>query len=253
MRDLIFKSVLFFFAFTLQVKIADAVELIAPSEEPKGCIHGPQWPCVVSSGDKPRFIQRNDIAQWELDKATFMALLSEAAVKFMYGQAVIKTQSALDIETLFAKVKIRNSKVLLNLDENKLEVMVLSGEPVQIFLRGEAYPQVLMAGFQNYYTGPIAGEDRFEVPKVIDLHQYSKVRAAFFMDYKLGFQSELHTLASHIKWAAKIASQLNRALVERKMAAVEEKQKLIENRSRALKHYDQNIRRLFLKKITYDD
>ncbi len=253
MSDFIFKAIVFFFASTLQLKISDAVELMAPSEEPNGCIYGPSWPCIVSSGDQPRFIQANKRVQWELDKSTLVTFFSDESIKLMFGQVVVKSQRALEIETLFGKVKINNSKVLINLDDKKLEVSVLSGEPVNIVLRGEAYPQVLMAGFQNYYTGPIAGDRRFEVPRVIDLHQYSKLRAPFFMDYKLGFQSELQTLASHIKWAAKVSSQLSRDLVERKMASVEESNMVKKKRSQKQRHYDQNIRRLFLKKITYDD
>lgn len=253
MTKFLVKVILFFFTSILQLKVVDAIDFIAASELPQDCVYAQQRPCVVSSGDRPRFIKTNETTQWELDQATLLTFFSEESVKLMSGQMVIETQSRLDIETLFAKVKIKNSKVLLNLSEKKLEVSVLNGGPVHIVLRGEAYPQVLMAGFQNYYTGPMAGEQRFEVAKVIDLHQYSKIRAPFFVDYKLGFQSELQILASHIKWAAKVASQMSRDLVERKIAAVEAKKTLKKKRSKKQMQYDQNMRQLFLKKITYDD
>jgi hypothetical protein len=246
------RGLLFILTSSIQVSLADAANLIAPSESPSRCFTSYIYPCTLSTGDRPRALNKRD-ALWELDTNNLMTFKTETSAHLHQGQMVLRTEGQVVVHTLFADIYIENSKALLDLNEQRLEVYSLAGKGVTVQPKGTAQKIVLMPGFQNWFTSRIQKNIRSEVPQVISLGEYSQRRSPFFMDYHTGFENELKSLAQNIKTAAIVASQVHRELIQRRVATVQKAEKKVEVQQSKKSQYDQKIRQLFLKKISHQD
>ena len=253
--QIMLKSLVFFLSSMLQVRFVDAATpFIIPAEKPKDCVQAQSQPCVISTGDQPRLFQWNE-AQFELDRYLLLQTEKKGSWSLFNGMMVLKNRHTdpVKIHTPFADVFVGKSKIMIHVIENKVRVLSLAGEGIRVVGRANGEEHFLLPGFQNWYGGahpklPVNG-----VVSVIEFEQFAQQRSAFFMDFRLGFIEELRRVAGAIKWAAKIASQINRDLVKRKVASLEEKHQ--GKIRKAQRHIDFNkyLRKLFLKKIRYDD
>ena len=244
--------VLVFVTFSMvQVRIVDAKDYTIPTEDPKDCIKRKALPCSITTGDKPRMFEWDD-SIYELDREIVINKPKQKKWNLYSGMIVIDSRHPQEIHTPFADIHLGNSKVLLHVLENKVRVLSLSGEGVMVQPKGHKEEQFLVPGFQNWFGGVVDGQAETGVVSVINFESYSKNRARFFMNHQLGFLTELNQVASTVKWAAQMASEMHRKLVERKMASLEEDHQDKIYRKRKKVEYNQYLRRLFLKKVRYD-
>ena len=251
MRALVLRLFLFVTVSMIQVKIVDAKDYTIPTEDPKDCVKSKSIPCAISTGDKPRmFLWEENRFEWDRD---IVAQTQKSNYWNVYnGMAVIEASSEITIHTPFADVVLNQSKVMVHVMENKVRVLSLAGRGVVVKPKGSREENFLVPGFQNWYGGVEEGESQTGVVSVIDIKTYSQARAKFFLNHQYGFLNEINKLASTIKWAAQIASQIHRELVERKMASLEvEHQEKIARKRRKIE-FNKYLRRLFLKKVRYD-
>ena len=240
------------FASTIQLRIASAAEFALPSEDPLDCIKVSRIPCAVSTGNDPRMFSWHGDS-YELDRNIVMRTEKKKFWTVYQGMLVVNGEGPLQIHTPFAEIYLGKSKAMIHVLKNKVRILSLAGAGIRVKAKGDASEHFLVPGFQNWYGGVDQGQSESGVVSVIDLQQYSKQRAQFFMDHMLGFPKELELVASHIKWAAKISSQLHEQLVERKVASLEEKhQKKVRKKYQKIK-FNKFLRELFLKKMRYDD
>ena len=245
------KVILFILASTLQVTYAEAEEFVIPAEEPEKCVSSQKNPCSLTTGDQPRLIEWEE-SQWELDRYSVAQVDEKGLWNFFKGMAVVKTKKPLKIHTPFADIFLGNSKVMIHVLENRVRVMSLLGEGVKVVPRKVNEEQYLVPGFQNWYAGIGVSGQEYGVPDVIDFKKYAKDRSKFFLDYQLGFVKELNKVASSVKWAAIMASQMHKDLHERKVASLKEKhQEKILKKKRGIQ-YNKFLRKLFLQKVQYD-
>lgn len=251
MRIRLTQLFLFLIAFTLQIRIVDAKEFSLPAEEPADCVKGQSIPCSVSTGDTPRMIHWEE-NRWELDRNLVINIEKQGVWNLYQGLLVIDAQQPMVVHTAFADVQLGRSKVMIHLLEDKVRVLALNGEGVKVQQKGNQEEQFLVPGFQNWYGGVDAGVVSNGVATVIDFNEFSQKRAGFFMNYQQGFTGELREVASRVKWAARMAANLHRSLIERKLATYDVKSAdeiRLEQQKIELNKY---LRRLFLKKINYD-
>lgn len=251
MSHISLRFLIFLIASTIQVHIADAKEYILPVEDPKDCLKIKVRPCSLSTGDRPRMFQwENNL--WELDRNLVMQTKKTKLWNLYQGMGVVDAKENLQIHTPFADIYLGKSKVMIHVFSDKVRILSLGGEGVRVIQKGSSEEQFLVPGFQNWYGGVVNGKADSGVVSVIDFDQYSQDRAPFFMNHQLGFPKELKKVASHVKWAAKIAADFHRQLVERKMASLEQQhqEKVLKKRRKI--EFNKYLRRLFLKKIRYD-
>lgn len=251
MKKRIYHILVFIFFSTVQVTIAEASELILPIEDPKDCVKVKSVPCSISTGDRPRIFKWGNNS-YELDRNLVMTSKKNKFWNVYQGMLVINSKEPLQLHTPFAEIYLEKSKVMVHVLNNKVRVLSLNGQGVRVVPKGEEEEQYLVPGFQNWYGGIENGLPSSGVASVINFEEYSVMRSKFFMDHQLGFPKELGSVASRVKWAAKMASELHKDLVARKMASLEEKHQakvLKKKRKIQFNHY---LRKLFLKKIRYD-
>ena len=235
----------------VQVSIAEASDFTLPGESPKDCIKTKKVPCAVVTGDKPRMFLW-DKNRYELDRNLVMHALAQKTWNVYQGMLVVSSQEPLKVHTPFADIYLEKSKAMIHVLGDKVRVLSLNGEGIRVAPKGGEDEQFLVPGFQNWYGGINQGLPDSGVASVINFEEFSRVRSKFFLNHQLGFPKELERVASRIKWAAKIASQMHRDLIARKMASLEEKhqQKILKKKRKIqFNHY---LRELFLKKIRYD-
>lgn len=231
--------------------VSEKQNFVIPAEEPDQCVRTQINPCSLTTGDQPRLIIW-DGNQWEIDRNSVAHIDQKGFWNFYKGLVVIKSKKPLQIHTPFAEIYLGNSKVMIHVLDNKVRVMSLMGEGVKVVPRQNQDEQFLVPGFQNWYAGVSLDGQEYGVPTVINFMAYSKQRAKFFMDHRLGFVKELKRMASTIKWATALASQMNRELYGRKVASLEVKhQEKVLKKKRGIQ-YNKFLRKLFLKKVQYD-
>lgn len=247
------RSFLFLSFSFLQITYAEAAKdaFAIPAEDPNECVKVQLKPCSLTTGDQPRLFHW-DGNQWEFDRHSTAQVGENGLWNFYKGMVVIQSKKELKVHTPFVDILLGNSKVMIHVIENKVRVMSLMGEGIRVYPRQSKEEQFLVPGFQNWYGGVGPEGQDYGVVSVIDFKQFAKDRSAFFMDHKLGFVKELNQMASIVKTAAVMASQMHRDLVDRKIASLEEKhqQKVMRHKRNII--YDKYLRKLFLQKIRYD-
>ncbi len=252
MRSVFLRTLLFFISSFLQLHLAEAKGYTIPSEEPQDCVKKEISPCSLVTGNEPRMFLRSG-HRYELDRNTVLHFDGKNSPQFFQGLMVISSVEGFKIHTPFADILLGESKVMIHVLENKVRVLSLAGEGVKVISRGaKDDPQFLLPGFQNWYSGIDLGVSDYGVVSVILLSEYSQMRSRFFLNYSEGFRNELIKVAGAIKWAAKIASQFHRLLIERKVASLDNKHNKSVKKEQQKIEYNHHLRRLFLKKIRYD-
>ncbi len=194
-----------------------------------------------------------DHHKWELDRNIVLQAKESSQWNLYQGMLVLDSKGKQMIHTPFADVFVGHSKVMLHVLNNRLRVLSLNGEGIKVKPKGESEEQFLVPGFQNWYGGVVNGQPDSGVATVIDFEVFAKQRAQFFMDHSYGFVKELNDVAAIVKWAAKMAALMHQELVERKMASLEDKHQEKLTRKRRKVQFNKYLRKLFLKKIQYDD
>ncbi len=248
-----FTHFLLFSLFSLvQVRFVDAADYTIPAEEPKDCLSMQSVPCHVTTGDEPRMFEWEK-SRFELDRNIVLNLNQKKVWNFYKGLFVLDSKGEHTIHTPFGDIYVGQSKIMVHVLKEKMRVLCLDGQGVKVKPKGHLEESFLVPGFQNWYGGVVNGEADSGVATVIDLNEFSKMRAPFFLNYQLGFPKELATLASRIKWAAGQASLIHRELYERKVASLDQAHdKKVEKKRRKIQ-YNKYLRQLFLKKVNYDD
>lgn len=251
MRLIVPRLAVFIIASCLQVRVVDAKNFVIPAENPRHCVKNKKLPCAISTGDRPRFFQWQE-SQFELDRELVLQTEKEKMWDLYKGLLVIRSDKPMKLHTPFADIYFGQSKVMVHVFKNKVRVLSLNGEGVRVILKADGSEHYLVPGFQNWFggMGPEGGETG--VASVIDVEDYGRIRAKFFLDPDLSFIQELRNVASAAKWAAAVASRMHRELVERKMASL--KQIHIEKvqKKRRKIQFNEYLRKLFIKKINYD-
>lgn len=230
---------------------SSAKDYILPAEIPKDCVKAKHLPCSISTGDRPRIFEWNEDL-WELDRNLVMQSDYENHWMIYQGMLVVSSKKPIKLQTPFAEIYLGRSKIMIHVMREKVRILSLEGEGIRVIQKGSRDEQYLLPGFQNWYGGIDEGESGSGVVSVINLDEFSQERAKFFLNHELGFPRELEQVASRIKWAADIAAQYHRELIERKMASLEEShQNKVLKKTRKIQ-FDKFLRRLFLKKIQYD-
>lgn len=242
---------LFFLAFTVQVRVVQAAEFTLPAEEPKDCVKSKAIPCAVTTGDTPRMIVWEE-NRWELDRNIVINIEKPGTWNLYQGLLVIESQTATTVHTPFADVQLNKSKVMIHLLENKVRVLSLNGEGVRVKQKGGGEDQFLVPGFQNWYGGMEDSKASLGVATVIDFQQFAKQRSVFFMNHQLGIKGELNEVASRVKWAARMAANMYRDLIERKLASYDHTSADAVRREQEKIELNKYLRKLFLKKVNYD-
>ena len=245
------QTFLFIIASVIQVTIVDASDYALPGEDPKDCVKSQILPCAVATGDRPRMFEYFG-SNWELDRNIVLQSEVKDVWNVYKGMLVLNSQKDQKLHTPFADVFVGKSKVMLHVLDNRVRVMVLDGQGVKVVAKGDPTEHFIVPGFQNWFGGVVKGQSESGVVSVIEFEEYAQARAKFFLDYKLGFVKELAIVASRVKWAARIAAQMHKELVERKMASLEEQHIEAQTRKRRKVQYNQYLRKLFLQKIQYD-
>jgi hypothetical protein len=224
-----------------------------PAEDPKNCIKVQSLPCSVATGNQPRMFFWDNI-RYELDRNIVLKVEKSKKWNIYNGLLVVETTEPLQLHTPFADIYLENSKAMIHVLNNKVRVLSLNGQGIRVKPKANSSEeQYLVPGFQNWYGGIENGLPDSGVANVIDFDEFSKMRSPFFMNHQLGFPKELEQVASQVKWAAKMASQIHKELVERKMASLEEKfQGKVREKHQKIE-FNRYLRRLFLKKIRFDD
>jgi hypothetical protein len=243
---------IFILSSVIQVRFIDAKDYVIPAEVPENCIKENSLPCAVTTGDQPRLFRQQG-SVWELDRNIVLKTDQRDVWDIYSGLLVLKSEKEQVLHTPFADIHVGKSKVMIHVLEQKVRVLSLDGEGVKVRPKGDPEEHFLVPGFQNWYGGITNGMSESGVVSVIDFEKYSKERAIFFMNHELGFTNELSQVAKVVKWATRVASQMHRELVERKMASLEfqHKEKVIQKKKKI--QFNKYLRRLFLKKIRYDD
>lgn len=242
--------IVFFISSFIQIHFVAAAVL--PSESPDGCVVQHSYPCSVVTGFEPRMIQF-DYGLFELDRNLLLVAEQENNFVAYKGMMVVTADQSLQIKTPFAEIHLGQSKVMIHILENQVRVLSLSGEGVKVVQPGVEEVQLLLPGFQNWFGGLRDGQAQYGVASVIDLSLYAKDRARIFMNHNLGFRNDIVQVASVVKGAAQLASQINRDLLSRKIANIVEVKAQETREIKKENNYDQFLRRLFLKKMRYDD
>lgn len=248
----IIQGVLFCLASILQVTLIDAKGLRLPAEDPKDCIKVKSIPCAITTGDRPRMFLWDE-NQYELDRNLVMQTEQKKIWNVYQGLLVVKAKKSLQLHTPFAEIYLENAKAMIHVLENKVRVLSLDGQGIKVLPQGSQEEQFLVPGFQNWYGGVEEGLPSSGVAMVIDFKEYSVQRAKFFLDHQLGFPKELERVASRVKWAAQKSAEINKELVERKMASLEEQHQTKIKKKYQKIQFDKYLRKLFLKKMRYDD
>ncbi|MEO0337353.1 MAG: hypothetical protein AAF202_13235 [Pseudomonadota bacterium] len=242
----------FLFFSCLQVRIVDAKDYRIPVEDPENCLRGLNVPCAISTGDEPKIFSWNQ-AQFELDRNLVLQIKKKKVWRVYQGMLVVKTTEPLRIHTPFAEIFLGASKAMIHVLGNRVRVLSLNGEGIKVISRPEKEEHFLVPGFQNWYGGYQKEGPHSGVVSVIDFEDYAQKRAKFFMDYKYGFIQELRQVGSVVKWAAKMAAEMHRDLVERKMASLEVQHQEKRRKKHQKIQFNKYLRQLFLRKIRYDD
>lgn len=237
---------------TLQVRFVDASSYSIPAEDPEDCVKNKSIPCSLNTGDKPRMFPWDD-SLWELDRNLVLHKQKEGKTWNLYkGLLVVNAQDDVKIHTPFADLNFQKSKVMVHVLEDRVRVLCLEGRGVLVKPKAGQMDHYLVPGFQNWFGGNGQGDEASGVVSVIDFDQYAKQRAKFFLDHQMGFSKELENVAKVVKWAARLASKINRDLIERKFASLEEEHQEKINKTRRQIQFNKYLRRLFLEKIRYD-
>lgn len=242
---------LFVIVSFLQVRIVDAKDYVIPTEEPKNCVKQKLLPCAITTGNDPRMFSL-DGNNWELDRNIVMQANKESQWNVYQGMLVLNSKKPQKLHTPFADIEVGRSKVMVHVLEDKVRVMALGGEGIKVKAKGDPDEHFLVPGFQNWYGGVEKGMSESGVVSVLEFEDYAQKRARFFMDHSYGYVKELQDVANIVKWAAKVAADMHRSLVERKMASLEEKHQQKIHKKQQKIHFNKYLRKLFLKKIQYD-
>ncbi len=235
----------------IQVTIVDAKDYRIPIEDPKNCLSQETFPCAVSTGDTPKMFRQGQ-SLWELDREIVLQAPKSKEWNLYSGMLVLESGAEQKLHTPFADIYVGRSKVMIHVLQDRVRVMALNGEGVKVKAKGDPDEHYLVPGFQNWFGGVNDGMADSGVASVIDFDEYSQKRAKFFMNHQLGFVKELEQVAAIVKWAAKVAADMHRDLVERKMASLEEDHIQSVQKKKNRINFNKYLRRLFLKKIRYD-
>lgn len=224
-------------------------------DKPSGCsvskILGDH--CAISSGDNPYAFADERAGRWEISKHTVLVGAGKHRWKIALGQFVLKAQRKIIIETPFGEIHTGKTDVFVELLEDRVHVSVLNGEAIEFRPRSGDEAMLLTPGFQNWYGGLGPQGQVYGVPEVMELEVYAQKRVHFFVDHKLGFVNELKSLAVVVKKASLLAAKIHQKLVAGKMGLLEEKfQEGVRQKNRQVE-YDGYLRKLFRKKMRYDD
>jgi|GEM_PF-1942613 len=252
-RWFFFRLMAFYLFFTFEITIVEASTRMFV-DQPKGCSENAKLlsHCAIASGDQPyAFFGKG--SRWEISKGTVVMGRPDAHWKMAQGEFVLKSTDRNIIETPFGEIHVQQSDVFVELGSDQVSVSVLGGSPVLFYPRSGDEPLILVAGFKNWYGGIGPKGQTYGTPTVVVLKDFAQKRAHFFTDQKLGFVNELKNLAVTIKRATVLAAKMHEDLVAGRRGQLENQyQEGVQRKGRQIQ-FDQKLRRLFRKKMRYDD
>lgn len=247
---------LFVFVFTVDVRVLAKTVQIPEArdllQEPAGCLKSAPMAtesCAVGTRAWEKGTLSFGDSTVVLDRSTAILLLGANEIRLVSGQIWLKSKSVFEVRTEFGSMKVEPGEYWFDRDRERVRVGVIQGT-ARLYPRGAQDVLEVTPGLENW-LGKVdaSGEAQRGIPVVIQFKPHLQRWARLYAGTLKDFEKDVRDF--HEVWlaASEYASEIHKALFERKVASLRAEHEKLEAARRRTEARTRELLRMFREKV----
>ncbi|MBK9037600.1 MAG: hypothetical protein IPL83_00285 [Bdellovibrionales bacterium] len=226
-----------------------------PVTEPFDCVQKKEYPCAIKTDSERAWAWKWEDGRVEFSKSTMAILESPGEVRLLEGSLIMYSESGSAwLRTVFGDLALSEGVVMVRRVQSngEFEVNALIGE-VLIYPRGAKEALSLPQGYRNWLgEAQSVGSSASEIPQTVNKKAVLEMWPLVFSGEPSEYFEKVREFHSAWMEAVKSIGPFHQALVERRLAFVEEERRLAAVKRAQAEKEKRMLRELFRRKNFLD-